>query len=57
MPTKTAKKINRKKPPVIKDAVDLHLELKPYEKYTLRNGVDVYAINAGAEEVMQVEWV
>ncbi len=56
MPTKTAK-INRKKPPVIKDAVDLHLELKPYEKYTLRNGVDVYAINAGAEEVMQVEWV
>ena len=57
MPTKTAKKINRKKPPVIKDAVELHLELKPYEKYTLRNGVDVYAINAGAEEVMQVEWV
>lgn len=57
MPTKTAKKINRKKPPVIKDAVELHLELKPYEKYTLRNGVDVYAINAGAEEVLQVEWV
>lgn len=56
MPTKTAK-INRKTPPVIKDAVDLHLELKPYEKYTLRNGVDVYAINAGAEEVLQVEWV
>lgn len=57
MPTKTAKKINRKKPPLIKDAVDLHLELKPYEKYTLRNGVDVYAINAGAEDVLQVEWV
>lgn len=57
MPTKTAKKINRKKPPVIKDAVELHLELKPYEKYTLRNGVDVYAINAGAEDVLQVEWV
>ena len=56
MPTKTAK-INRKSPPVIKDAVDLHLELKPYEKYTLRNGVDVYAIDAGAEEVLQVEWV
>jgi len=56
MPTKTAK-INRKQPPLIKDAVDLHLELKPYEKYTLKNGVDVYAINAGAEEVLQVEWV
>ncbi len=49
--------LNRKKPPVIKDAVDFHLELKPYEKYVLKNGVEVYAIDAGAEEVMQVEWV
>lgn len=57
MQTKTAKKINRKNPPVIKDAVEFKLELKPYEKYTLRNGVDVYAIDAGAEEVVQIEWV
>jgi len=49
--------INRKQPPQIKDAVDLELKLKPYEKYTLRNGVDVYAINAGAEELMMVDCV
>ena len=49
--------LNRKQQPPIKDAVDLHLELKPYEKHVLRNGVEVYAIDAGAEEVLQVEWV
>src|SRR5215207_8802640 len=49
--------LNRKQPPVIKDAVEFDLRLKPYEKYKLRNGVDVYAINAGAEDVLQVEWV
>lgn len=54
MKTKT---LNRKKPPVIKDAVEYQLELKPYDKYVLDNGVEVYAINAGAEDVVQVEWV
>ena len=49
--------LNRKQPPVIKDAVEFDLRLKPYDKYKLRNGVDVYAINAGAEDVLQVEWV
>lgn len=43
--------------PPITDAVNFHLELKPCEKYTLDNGVPVYAINAGAEEVMSVELV
>ncbi|HZH01821.1 MAG TPA: pitrilysin family protein, partial [Flavisolibacter sp.] len=43
--------------PLIKDAVELELKLKPYEKYTLRNGVEVYAINAGAEELMMVDCV
>ena len=54
---KIAQPLNRKNPPVIKDAVDFNLTLKPYEKYVLNNGVEVYAINAGAEEVIQVEWV
>src|SRR5215204_2703189 len=49
--------LNRKQQPPIKDAVDLRLELKPYEKHILRNGVEVYAIDAGAEEVLQMEWV
>ena len=48
--------VDRKIAPPIVDAVNFHLELKPYEKFTLDNGVPVYAINAGAEEVMSVEW-
>ena len=56
MPT-TTEIVNRKKAPVIKDAVDLDLKLKPYEKYTLKNGVEVYAINAGAEEVLMLDCV
>lgn len=49
--------LNRKQPPAIKDAVDMALQLTPYEKYVLDNGIEVYAINAGAEDVLQVEWV
>ena len=49
--------IDRKQAPEIKDAVAYNLVLRPYEKYNLRNGADVYAINAGAEEVLQLEWV
>src|SRR4030095_2451053 len=49
--------VDRTIAPRIIDAVDLHLQLKPYRKYVLKNGVEVYAIDAGAEEVMMVEWV
>jgi predicted Zn-dependent peptidase len=48
---------DRTKAPAIVDAVNLTLQLKPYTKFRLKNGVDVYAIDAGAEEVMSVEWV
>lgn len=53
----TAKTLDRKNAPVIVDAVNFNLHLKPYKKYTLKNGVDVYTIDAGAEEVLSVEWV
>ena len=43
-------------PPIV-DAVNFNLGLPPYEKYVLRNGVEVYIIDAGAEEVLQIEWV
>ncbi|MDB5205314.1 MAG: insulinase family protein, partial [Flavisolibacter sp.] len=49
--------IDRKTPPRIKDAIEFDLKLKPYEKATLANGADVYAVNAGAEDVLVVEWV
>lgn len=48
---------DRKQSPAIVDAVNFHLRLKPYRKITLRNGTDVYMIDAGAEEVMMTEWV
>lgn len=49
--------LNRQFAPVIKDAIEFNLELKPYQKYRLRNGIDVYAVDAGAEEVIQLELV
>ena len=49
--------LNRLEAPAIKDAIDFDLQLKPYAKYTLDNGVEVYAIDAGEEEVIQAEWV
>ncbi|MBL0268014.1 MAG: insulinase family protein [Chitinophagaceae bacterium] len=48
---------DRKQAPVIVDAVDFDLRLKHAEKIVLNNGVEVYAVNAGAEEVMSLEWV
>ncbi|HEX6192723.1 MAG TPA: pitrilysin family protein [Chitinophagaceae bacterium] len=50
-------KLERKKAPAIVDAVDFHLQLKQAEKFVLRNGAEVYAVNAGAEEVLSLEWV
>jgi zinc protease len=47
----------RTKAPAIVDAVDFNLHLKPYEKLVLKNGIEVYTIDAGAEEVMSLEWV
>ena len=49
--------IDRTISPVIKDAIEFNLTLKPYEKFVLDNGVEVYAINAGAEDVLQLEMV
>lgn len=43
--------------PKIVDAIDFELQLKPYEKLVLKNGVEVYTINAGAEDVLQLECV
>ncbi|MGN6493512.1 MAG: M16 family metallopeptidase [Agriterribacter sp.] len=49
--------LDRRTAPSIKDAIDYSLELKPYTKYVLDNGVNVYSVDAGAEEVIQVELV
>ncbi len=49
--------LDRKKSPHIVDAVDFQLSLKPCQRFTLDNGVEVYAVDAGAEEVLSMEWV
>lgn len=49
--------LNRNIAPPIVDAVDFNLQLKPYQKLALKNGVEVYTVHAGAEEVMAIEWV
>lgn len=48
---------DRKQAPEIIDAVNFNLRLKPADRFTLDNGVQVYAVNAGAEEVLSLEWV
>jgi hypothetical protein len=49
--------LNRTIAPEIIDPVNFKLNLKPYTKLVLDNGVEVYAIDAGAEEVISIEWV
>lgn len=49
--------LNRQAAPPIKDAVEFNLHLKPCQQFTLRNGIQVYAIDAGSQEVLQLEWV
>lgn len=49
--------LNRTIAPPIKDAVEFALQLKPYTKYVLDNGVEVYTIDAGSQEVLQLEMV
>ena len=52
-----AGRINRAIPPVIKEPVDFDIQLPPYEKFTLSNGVEVYFVNLGEEELLMVNWV
>jgi len=49
--------INRRVQPKIVDATDFNLYLKPYEYFTLDNGIPVYAMRAPEQEVAFVEWV
>jgi predicted Zn-dependent peptidase len=49
--------IDRTSAPFIKDAIEFDLKLKPYQKLVLNNGVEVYAIDAGEQELLQLEIV
>ncbi len=50
-------KLNRKVAPPVKDAREFELELPPYVRYTLSNGVEVYAIDLGKVDAMMVSWI
>lgn len=49
--------LNRTIAPHIKDAVDYPLSLKPYSFFRLSNGVEVYTVDAGPQDVIQLEFV
>ena len=48
---------DRAVPPFIKDAIDFTVTLPSCEKHVLSNGVEVYALNMGTEEMIMLNWV
>jgi len=57
MGVQTIHKLNRKIAPPVKDAREFELELPPYVRHTLSNGVEVYAIDLGKVDAMMVSWI
>ena len=49
--------LDRIKAPLIKDAVDFDIQLKPYQHFTLDKGVEVYSYEGGAEEVIRLSFI
>ena len=49
--------LNRSEAPHIKDAVEYQIGLKKPDQFKLDNDVEVYNVQAGTEEVVQIEWV
>ena len=49
--------LNRTIAPPIKDPVEFDIQLPACKKYTLSNGVEVYAVDMGTEDTMMVNWV
>ncbi len=49
--------LDRQMAPVIKDAIDFDIKLKPYQHFVLDNQVEVYTYEGGAEPVMLMDMV
>ncbi len=49
--------LNRKITPAITDAISFDLQLKKCDHYVLDNGIPVYSIDAGTQDVLMIEWV
>lgn len=49
--------LDRKTPPVIHDAVEFDYKLPPLNTTTLDNGLPLYWVDAGVQDVVQIDWV
>ena len=49
--------LDRKTPPAIHDAVDFEYKLPPIQQTKLDNGLPLYWLDAGVQDVVQIDWV
>ena len=49
--------LDRKTPPAIHDAIEFDYKLPPLNTEQLTNGLPLYWINAGVQDVVQIDWV
>ena len=49
--------LDRKTPPVIHDAIEFDYKLPPLNTTNLDNGLPLHWINAGVQDVVQIDWV
>lgn len=49
--------LDRSTPPVIHDAIEFEYNLPPINKEQLSNGLPLYWLNAGVQEVVEINWV
>ncbi len=49
--------LDRKASPVIHDAVEFEYKLPPVNKQNLDNGLPLYWLDAGVQDVVQVDWI
>lgn len=49
--------LDRKTPPVIYDAVDFNYVLPPINAEQLKNSIPFYWLNAGVQDVVEIDWV
>ncbi len=48
---------NRMNPPAIHDAVEFEYKLPPINRETLDNGIPIYWLDAGVQDVVQIDWI
>src|SRR3954471_22080804 len=48
---------DRKTPPPIHDAIEFSYVLPPINNHFLDNGLPLYWLNAGVQDVVQIDWV